>query len=240
MHSIDRGEVEHFSTLSDKWWDESGPLWTLHRLNPLRLTYIRDHLVRHFGERALKKLKVLDVGCGAGILCEPLARMGMDVTGLDVVEENIKAAKTHAQAQGLDITYYCQPVEEHLEENAEKYDVVLAMEVIEHVRSPDVFVQNLAKTAKPNGIVLGSTINRTIPSFLKAILMGEYILKLIPKGTHEWYKFITPDEFSAFLLQAKLKTIETLGFDFSPFSKEFRFSANKKTNYFIAATKDKK
>ena len=238
MGSIDRHEVEHFSSLAEKFWDENGPLWTLHLMNPLRLRYIRDHLVRHFGEKKLSKLKVLDVGCGGGLLCEPLARLGMKVTGLDVVDGNIRAANDHAEQSDLKITYLCQPIEEHIKKNAGKYDVVLGMEVVEHVNDPASFCVNLAKALKPGGMMLGSTVNRTIPSFLKAILMAEYVLNWVPKGTHQWYKFITPDEFTGFLHHAGLEVIETLGFDFAPLSKHFHFSPNKKTNYFIAAIKN--
>jgi 2-polyprenyl-6-hydroxyphenyl methylase / 3-demethylubiquinone-9 3-methyltransferase len=233
--TIDPKEAAHFGRLAAEWWDPKGSSAMLHRLNPVRLGFVREMIDRHFGtepaaRRPLEGRTALDVGCGAGLLTEPLARLGARATGLDAAPENIAAARAHAEGQGLAIDYRAQGVETLA---GETFDLVCAMEVIEHVADPAAFVAGLAAALAPGGLLILSTPNRTPQSRLAMITLGEG-LRLIPHGTHDWSKFLTPPELTAFLEQAGLAVAETRGLSLHP-TRGFRLSDDIAINYLIAA-----
>jgi 2-polyprenyl-6-hydroxyphenyl methylase / 3-demethylubiquinone-9 3-methyltransferase len=233
--TIDPKEAAHFGTMAADWWDPRGSSAMLHKLNPVRLAYIRAAIDRHWdsddhGFRPLSGKRALDVGCGAGLLAEPLARLGASVTGLDAAPENIAVAVAHAQGQGLSIDYRATPVEQISDSG---YDLVTSMEVIEHVADPAAFVRALAVRLAPDGLMILSTPNRTPMSRLAMITIGESIGG-IPKGTHDWAKFITPDELTALLEDAGLEVTDSSGLAFDP-ARGFTLSANKAINYLLTA-----
>lgn len=233
--TIDPSEAAHFGKLAAEWWDPKGSSAMLHRLNPVRLGFVREMVDRHFGferteRRPLAGKRALDVGCGAGLLTEPLARMGAAATGLDAAPENIAAARLHAEGQGLAIDYRHGSVETLGE--GDTFDLVCSMEVVEHVTDPSVFVAGLAKALAPGGLMLLSTPNRTALSRLALITVGEGIGQ-IPKGTHDWQKFLTPDELEALLQQAGLRVVETRGLSLDPM-KGFVLSNDVRMDYLMA------
>jgi len=239
--TLDREEVARFARLSGQWWDELGPFRQLHRINPVRLTYIRDQLCRRFGRDAkgpatLSGLSVLDIGCGGGLVCEPLARLGASVTGIDPAAENIEAAKAHASAGGLDITYEGTTAEE-LASRGQSYDAVLLLEVVEHVPDLQAFIKSVAPLTKPGGVMILSTLNRTLKSFALAIVGAEYILRWLPVGTHQWQRFVTPAELDSALSAAGLAMAGTEGLIYDPFSDEWRLATDTDVNYFATATR---
>ena len=223
--TVDPEEIQAFSKDSTSWWDENGPFKPLHRLNPVRLSFIKQQICDHYGcdmkaLDAFKGLKILDIGCGGGLVCEPLARLGATVTGADADTQAISVAKEHAQNQGLDITYLADAAED-----IEKcYDVVLALEIIEHVTNPHDFISTLKQRVRPGGLVIVSTLNRNPKSFLFGIIAAEYLLRWVPAGTHNWKKFIKPSELSKLLRAHKLYPHEIAGIMFDPFGAEFRLS----------------
>ncbi|WP_019831024.1 bifunctional 2-polyprenyl-6-hydroxyphenol methylase/3-demethylubiquinol 3-O-methyltransferase UbiG [Sphingomonas sp. PR090111-T3T-6A] len=234
--TIDPAEAAHFGKLAAEWWDPKGSSAMLHRLNPVRLGFVREMIDRHFGSfhnerRPLAGKRALDVGCGAGLLTEPLARMGASATGLDAAAENIAAARLHAEGQGLEIDYRHGSVE--LLEAEDRFDLVCSMEVIEHVTDPGAFVAGLAGALAPGGLMLLSTPNRTALSKLALITVGEG-LGQIPKGTHDWQKFLKPDELGGLLEEAGLQVIETRGLSFDPM-KGFTLSDDVRMDYLLAA-----
>src|SRR5581483_11423082 len=196
--TVDTAEVERFARHAQDWWDARGPMAALHKFNPTRIAYIRDNAAAHFDRDpkkldCLKGLRVLDIGCGGGLLSEPLARLGAQVIGADPAEENIAAARAHAEESGIEVDYRATTAEA-LAEAGEKFDVVLAMEVVEHVADVELFVNVCASMVKPGGLLIVATLNRTLKSFALAIVGAEYVLRWVPRGTHQWDKFVTPEE----------------------------------------------
>jgi 2-polyprenyl-6-hydroxyphenyl methylase / 3-demethylubiquinone-9 3-methyltransferase len=239
--TLDADEVAHFAKLAGQWWDPHGPWETLHRFNPVRLGYIRDRAAAHFRRDparldSLAGLRILDIGCGGGVLSEPLARLGAGVVGVDPVENNIAAAKVHAAQAGLSIDYRAATAEA-LAEAGETFDIVLAMEVIEHVADFRLFVEVSAALVKPGGLMFVATLNRTMKSFALAIVGAEYILRWIPRGTHQWDKFITPDELELALEQRGLKVIDETGVIYNLFADRFQLSTDMDANYMVVAEK---
>lgn len=236
--TIDPAEARHFGTLAADWWNPKGSSAMLHKLNPVRLRYIRNAIDSHWscGERNMHPLagkSVLDVGCGAGLLCEPLARLGATVTGIDAAPENIAAAKAHAEGQGLAIDYRATGIEALGMHAA--FDLVTSMEVIEHVTDPALFVRGLADALAPGGLMILSTPNRTPLSRLAMIHVGEG-MGFIPKGTHDWGSFITPEELCALLQEAGLETFDMRGIAFDPRT-GFVLSDDTRLNYILCARK---
>lgn len=236
--TVDAAEIAKFSKLSAEWWDPKGKMAPLHRINPLRLGYIRDAACRKF-ERNVRSLnclgglRVLDIGCGAGLLCEPLSRLGAQVIGVDPSASNIAAAKLHADKSHLSIDYRCTTVEEI--DPRERFDIVLAMEVVEHVVDVGVFLKRCAAMLKPNGLMVVSTLNRNWKSFALAIVGAEYLLRWLPRGTHEWNKFVTPDELTKHLLDNRLVITEQTGVVYSPFADKWTLSSDMDVNYMVVA-----
>ncbi|MBL4804256.1 MAG: bifunctional 2-polyprenyl-6-hydroxyphenol methylase/3-demethylubiquinol 3-O-methyltransferase UbiG [Alphaproteobacteria bacterium] len=239
MSSIDTAEIENFSKDADRWWDENGPFKPLHHLNPVRMRYIKEQICEHFDKdpnslKSLKHISILDVGCGGGLVCEPLARLGADVTGADADPVAISTAKEHSLASGLAIDYQRTPAEKI----TKKYDVVLALEIIEHVQDPEEFVKTIAGLSKKDGLVIFSTLNRNPKSFLLGIVAAEYFLRWVPRGTHSWKKFIRPSELAKMGRQAALSPKNITGLIYNPVRSEFALS-NKDldVNYLMALKK---
>lgn len=239
--SIDPQEVAKFSAMADEWWDENGKFKPLHRFNPTRLLYLRDSICEHYqrdpnSSKPLAGLTILDIGCGGGLLCEPLTRLGASVTGLDASEKNISIASLHAEKTGLDIDYRHDTVE-HLAEQKTRYDIVLNMEVIEHVADVDGFMAASCALAKPGGIMFIATLNRTAKSFALAIVGAEYILRWLPRGTHDWRKFLTPAEIEARLRPNGLTLQHIQGVSYNPFGDKWSLSNDINVNYMMRASK---
>ncbi len=239
--TIDQDEVARFSRLAGQWWDPRGPMAALHRFNPVRLAYIRDRAAAHFGRDpqrldSLAGLRILDLGCGGGILCEPLARLGAAVTGADPSPRNISVAQHHAAQSGLSIDYRNTGVEA-LAEAGDVFDVVLAMEVVEHVADVGLFVSLAAATAKRGGLVFVATLNRTLKSFALAIVGAEYILRWLPRGTHQWDKFVTPNELEIAIAQAGLRIIDQTGVIYNLLADRWQLSTDTDVNYMVVAEK---
>lgn len=237
--NLDPAEVERFGRLAAEWWDANGKLRPLHSQGPARLGFIRERLVRHFGcpaERLkpLTGLRIVDVGCGGGLVSEPLARLGAEVTGIDPTEDSIAVARRHAAAQGLAIDYRTTPVEQLLAGGA-RFDAAVCMEVIEHVPDPAAFVRSLGSIVRPGGLVIVSTLNRTWKSYGLAIVTAEYILGWLPRGTHDWNRFVTPEELSRFLAHAGCGAPELSGIIYDVMSDTWRLSPDTGVNYIAAA-----
>ncbi len=237
--TVDPAEIARFSKLSEEWWDPKGKMAPLHKINPLRLGYIRDAACRKFDRNprsltCLDGLRVLDIGCGAGLLCEPLARLGAQVIGVDPSETNIAAAKLHAERSHLSIDYRCTTVEEI--DPHERFDIVLAMEVVEHVTDVGVFLGHCAALMKPGGLMVVSTLNRTWKSFALAIVGAEYVLRWLPRGTHQWDKFVTPDELARHLAASRLVVTDEAGVIYNPLADRWSVSlTDRDVNYMVVA-----
>jgi 2-polyprenyl-6-hydroxyphenyl methylase/3-demethylubiquinone-9 3-methyltransferase len=241
--SVDPGEIKRFERLASTWWEPEGPMRALHAMNPARLCWIRDQVVRHFARdpreiSVLDGLAALDIGCGGGLLSEPLARLGAAVTGIDPAAENVAVARHHAERCGLTIDYRAETVEE-VAGRLESFDIVLAMEVVEHVADVAAFMTACARVLKPGGLLLMSTLNRTLRSFALAIVGAEYVLQWLPRGTHSWDKFLTPGELAAEMKRAGLRPSEAQGLFFDPLRWEWRLSRDTAVNYVLAARKAK-
>jgi 2-polyprenyl-6-hydroxyphenyl methylase/3-demethylubiquinone-9 3-methyltransferase len=237
--TVDEREVARFAAMAAEWWDPRGRMGMLHKLNPTRLAYIRDTACRHFGRdpkarKCLQGLRVLDIGCGAGILCEPLCRLGAAVVGADPAEANIAAARVHAQTGGLTIDYRATAAEA-LAGAGETFDVVLAMEVVEHVADLAAFVRCCAGMVAPGGLMITATLNRTLKSFALAIVGAEYVLRWLPRGTHRWDKFVTPNELEAVLERDGLRMIDERGVVYNILLDGWQLSDDMDVNYMVAA-----
>ncbi len=240
-NTLDPEEIKRFSRIADEWWDPMGKFRPLHQLNPIRLTYIRDEICRHFQieKRAaapLNGLKVLDIGCGGGLLCEPMTRMGADVTGVDPAERTIKAARAHAKDMGLTVDYRISRAEE-LVDAGELFDVVVNMEVIEHVPDVPAFLDICTHLVRPGGLMLASTLNRTVKSYGLAIIGAEYIMRWLPTGTHQWERFVTPDELKKAMLGAGLVEVEQTGMSYNPLTGSWTLGTDLDVNYLASAKK---
>jgi 2-polyprenyl-6-hydroxyphenyl methylase/3-demethylubiquinone-9 3-methyltransferase len=238
----DPAELQRFAALADRWWDETGPLAPLHKLNPVRLAYIRDRICLRLGrdplaEQPLAGLYALDVGCGGGLLCEPLARLGARVTGIDLTPESIEVAARHARAAGLAIDYRVAAPEELVAERR-RFDLVCAMEVVEHIADQEGFLQACAALVAPRGGMVLATLNRTFRAFALGIVAAEYILGWLPRGTHSWQRFVRPSEAARALRQAGLRIEDLTGVVYDPLRDRFRLSRDPAVNYMLFATRD--
>ena len=234
--TVDISEVEKFSRIADEWWDESGKFKPLHRFNPIRVSYIAEEISKAFTIDS--KLKILDVGCGGGLISEPFAKMGASVSAIDASEKNISVAKIHAQQSGLTINYQSTSVEKMTEiDNYEKFDVVLALEVIEHVADVESFIKHCSKLVKPGGLLFIATINRTAKSLLFAKIGAEYVLRWLPAGTHDWKKFLKPSEINQYSDQLDLSLKELQGFNYNLIFDEWKISDDLNVNYIAKFSK---
>ena len=239
--TIDAAEVARFAALADTWWDPAGKMGMLHKFNPVRLGFIKQAACRQFGRDAkgldsLAGLRVLDIGCGGGILSEPIARLGAAVVGADPAAPNIEAAKLHATAGGLTIDYRATTAEA-LADAGERFDVVLAMEVVEHVADLGLFIKRCAEMVKPRGLLIAATLNRTLKSFALAIVGAEYVLRWLPRGTHQWDKFVTPNELEAALERHGLQVTEETGVIYNLLADRWQISTDTDVNYMLTAEK---
>lgn len=236
-------ELNHFQKLSSTWWDEEGPFHILHAITPLRMAFIKEKIEVAFRRKEttsqpLKDLRILDVGCGGGLLCEPLARLGANVTGIDPIEENIAVAKNHAEATGLAIDYRACTIED-LPKDVGLFDVIIASEIVEHVDYPYEFIKICTEHLQEKGGIVVTTFNKTIKSYLLGILAAEHILGWAPKGTHTWEKFIKPEDLSHHLGQLGFTDQELSGLCYSPFRREWELSSSTDVNYFLWAFRQK-
>ena len=238
--TINESEVEKFTNLANEWWKYDGKFKTLHKFNPVRLEFIISQIKKNFNISNIEKmplsgLKILDIGCGGGLMCEPLARLGAEVTGIDAVEKNIKSAQIHANQNNLNINYMLSAVEE-LQKN-KKYDVILNLEVIEHVDNQKMFITKSCDLVNQGGLIFIATINKTIFSIVFAKYLAEYVLGFLPKGTHDWKKFLTPEDIYAMLLKNNFKIIESIGVNYKVLSDKWVKSKNMEANYIVSAKK---
>lgn len=234
--SVDPAEMASFARMAENWWDPAGPFKPLHIMNGARLGFIKETLCEHFGrdpsiELPLKGLRILDIGCGGGLLCEPITRLGAHVTGVDALEKNLKTAKTHAEQVGLDIDYRHGTIEQLVQAKETPFDAVLNMEVIEHVANPPDFMKDCGAMVKAGGLMICSTINRTFKAFSFAILGAEYILRWLPRGTHQYEKLVKPIEIQRWLKNAGLNPQPSIGMSLNPLTSKWRFTDDLSINY---------
>ena len=240
--SVDPAEMASFARMAENWWDADGPFKPLHIMNEARLGFIKDTLCEHFHrdpevELPLKGLRILDIGCGGGLLCEPMTRLGASVTGVDALEKNLKTAKTHADQAGLEIDYRHGTIEQLVQSNETPFDAVLNMEVIEHVANPPDFMNDCGAMVREGGLMICSTINRTMKAFLFAIVGAEYVLRWLPRGTHQYEKLVKPAEIKRWLTDAGLAPDPSIGMSLNPLTSAWRFSDDLTINYVTVAKK---
>ena len=241
MTTIDKKEIEKFSKLASDWWNPEGKFKPLHLFNPARVKFIKEKIISHFHiaenlDEPFKKLKILDIGCGGGLLCEPLRRMGANITGIDASHNNIKAAKLHAKEMGLDIKYIHTSPENFNIKN--KFDIILNMEVVEHVSNINLFIQNCSSLIEKEGIMFVATINRNLKSYVFAILGAEYILRWLPIGTHEWDKFLTPQELEIIAKKNNFHLNDLVGMSYNLIKKEWIKNNDPSVNYIATFLKN--
>ena len=241
MTTINKEEIQKFSDLAEEWWDVKGKFKPLHMFNPIRIEYITENIKSHFNinnseNNFLKNLNILDIGCGGGLISEPMSRLGGIVTGIDASEKNIKIAQLHAKKNNLNIRYLKRSPEQLNE--FEKFDVILNLEIIEHVENVNLYIESCYKLLKKNGIMFTATLNRTLISYIKAIIGAEYILRWLPIGTHDWNKFIKPEELEKVLTGKNFKTIDIKGLEFNPLLSKWKKSDNLSVNYILCSTKN--
>ena len=232
-NTINKKEIEKFSKISEEWRDPKGKFKPLHNFNPLRISYIKDNIIKSFNiqkkDKILSGVKILDIGCGGGLLCEPMSRLGAEVFGMDASEKNIEVAKIHAKKSNLNIKYFCSSPEKF--KSNLKFDVILNMEIVEHVEDVDLFLKSCTKFLKKNGIMFVATLNKTLKSYLFAIIGAEYILKWLPIGTHEWEKFVKPEELISIAKKYDLTLNDLGGVKLNLLTNNWELSADKSVNY---------
>ena len=230
-------EINKFNKIADEWWDPEGKFKPLHKFNPVRIKYIKANILKHFdrNDNSLKNINILDIGCGGGLLSEPMSRLGAKVVGIDASERNIKIAKAHLKKSKLKINYLCSSPEQL--KIKKKFDVVLNMEIVEHVDDVELFIKKSSSFLKKNGLMFIATINKTLTSYLTAIVGAEYILRWLPVGTHEWEKFVKPEELIKICKKNSLNVNKLDGIKFYPLSNEWRLSLDKKVNYILLLNK---
>ena len=240
MTTINKDEIQKFSNLAEEWWDVSGKFRPLHMFNPIRIEYILEETISHFKvadkKFPLKGLKLLDIGCGGGLMSEPMCRLGAEVTGIDASSKNIKVAHLHSKQNNLKINYI-NASPENMKEN-DKYDIILNLEIVEHVENIDLYFKSCAKLLKKNGIMFTATLNRTFTSFIKAIVGAEYVMKWLPIGTHDWNKFFKPKEIEEKILGLNFFIKDTRGLEYNIFTQKWKKSNNLSVNYIITSVKN--
>ncbi len=233
INTINKKEIEKFSKIAEEWWNPEGKFKPLHKFNPVRISYIMNHIMKTFNiqnnKKPLEKIKILDVGCGGGLLSEPMQRLGADVTGIDASYKNIEVAKIHAKKNNLDIRYFCTSPENL--QTKTKFDVILNMEIIEHVEDVDLFLKSCSKLLKKDGIMFVATLNKTLKSYIFAIIGAEYVLRWLPIGTHEWEKFVKPEDLINILKKHSLELDTIDGMKFNIIKNEWAISLDKSINY---------
>ena len=233
MNSINKKEIEKFSKIAEEWWDPVGKFKPLHKFNPIRISYIKDNIISTFKlkqkKNPLDKVKILDIGCGGGLLSEPMSRLGADVVGIDASNKNINVAKLHAKKNKLNIKYYCSSPEKF--NSKVKFDVILNMEIVEHVSDINFFLQSCSNLLKKNGIMFVATLNKTFKSYLFAIVGAEYILRWLPIGTHDWEKFVKPNELINIAKKNKLSLKKLEGMQFNILDNTWKISNDTSVNY---------
>ena len=238
--TINKKEIDKFSKIAEDWWNPEGKFKPLHQFNPERIKYIRDNTVKHFKltnkDKPFKNLNILDIGCGGGLLSEPMSRLGGNVTGIDASEKNIISAKIHAKQNNLNISYFCNSPENF--KSNKKFDLVLNMEIVEHVEDVNFFIKKSSELLKKNGLMFVATLNRTLKSYIFAIIGAEYILRWLPIGTHEWNKFLTPEELTNFGQKNSLLVEKIDGMVFNPLSNRWKVSQDCAVNYIIKFKKN--
>ena len=241
MTTINKEEIQKFSKLANEWWDVNGKFKPLHMFNPIRIEYILDEISKHFqinrrGKNFLQNLEILDIGCGGGLISEPMANLGGNVTGIDAAEKNIKVAYLHSKKSNLKINYLNKSPEQLIVKK--KFDIILNLEVVEHVSNLDLYLKSCSNLLKKNGLMFTATINRTLISYVKAIIGAEYILRWLPIGTHDWNKFIKPEELEKKLIDKEFKTKDLKGLEFNPIFGKWKRSDNLSVNYIICSIKN--
>ena len=239
--TINKEEIQKFSRLAEEWWDVNGKFKPLHMFNPIRIEYITEKIKTHFKLKKdkpnyLEGLNILDIGCGGGLISEPMARLGANVTGIDASEKNINVAKLHSKKNGLKINYLNSSPENL--KHIEKFDIILNLEIVEHVNNVNLYIRSCYKLLKKNGLMFTATLNRSFTSYVKAIIGAEYILRWLPIGTHDWNKFIKPEELEKFLSNEKFNTLDVKGLKFNPFMKKWKKSRDLSVNYIISSLKN--
>ena len=233
MTSVNKKEIEKFSKMATEWWDPEGKFKPLHKFNPIRIQYIKDNIINHFklknNIKPLSGVNILDIGCGGGLLSEPMSRIGANVTGIDASDKNIKIAKLHSKKNNLKINYLCSSPEKL--KSKEKFDVILNMEIVEHVKDINFFLKSCSQLLKKNGLMFVATINKTFKSYVFAIIGAEYILRWLPIGTHEWEKFVNPKDLEKILLRNKLSLNKLDGVKFNIIKDEWNISKDYSVNY---------
>ena len=233
MNTINKKEIEKFSKIAAEWWDPNGKFKPLHKFNPVRIKYIKDNIIKKFNlnssNKPLKTINILDIGCGGGLLSEPMSRLGANVVGIDASKKNIEVAKFHAKKNKLKINYICASPE--ILKIQKKFDVILGMEIVEHVEDINFFIKKSSELLKKNGLMFIATLNKTLKSYMFAIVGAEYILKWLPIGTHDWNKFIKPDELIKITKINNLKLEKLDGINFDLLTNEWNLSSNNSVNY---------
>ena len=239
MNSVNKIEIEKFSKMAAEWWDPSGKFKPLHKFNPIRIKYIKENIIKSFKlkskKKPLDKINILDIGCGGGLLSEPMTRLGANVTGIDASSKNINIAKLHAKKNKLKINYLCSSPEKL--KIQKKFDVILNMEIVEHVEDINFFINSCSKLLKKNGLMFVATLNKTLKSYLFAIIGAEYVLRWLPIGTHDWEKFVKPEDLKKILNKNNLKLEKLDGMNFNIISDEWSVSSDTSINYIVKSIK---